>query len=252
MAITLFGSASTPTDNNSSADDHTIVTPPGSMAIGDLVFMTAVSITDSVTPVISEAGGQTWTSLTVRNQTSNSARSFWCVFNGTWSADPSVVFGATTGNTARMLVFRPSGGVSSLWEVDVAESSGLYAAPGSPYAVTITGITTKHDGALVIAGWTSSDNNTWGSLTAGWTALSPTQVRNLAGSDSSMTHAWMIDAVAGATGNVSQTQTAYEPDAGTYIIMSFHEIAQAVRANYLHARRDRMNTKGVSKQNSLA
>jgi hypothetical protein len=103
-----------------------------------------------------------------------------------------------------------------------------------------------------MAGWTSSDRNTWGSLTAGWTALTPTQVRNLAGNDTSMTHAWMIKASAGATGNVAQTQASYEPDAGTYIIIAFQEIMMASPANYLHARRDRMNTKGVSKQNSLA
>jgi len=230
VAITLFGTASSPTDNGTAAADPTVITPPASMQKGDLVFMTAVARTSSITPAISQAGGQTWTSLNVRNQTFNSARSFWCVFNGTWTANPSVSFGATTNNSVRMLVYRPNSGVLATWSIDVAEVSGVYAAPGaSPWTVTITGITTITNGALVIAGWTSADDNTWGSLTAGWNAFTPAQVRNLAGSDTSITHAWFIDAVAGATGNVAQNQATVGGDAGTRIIIAFLETANRLK-----------------------
>ena len=229
MAITLFGTASSPADNGTAAADPTIVTPPSSMQKGDLVFMTAVARTSSITPAISQAGGQTWTSLNVRNQTFNSARSFWCVFNGTWTANPSVSFGATTNNSVRMLVYRPNSGVLATWSIDVAEVSGVYAAPSTPFTVTITGITTITAGALVLAGWTSADDNTWESLTAGWNAFTPSQVRNLAGSDTSITDAWMIKASPGSTANVAQNQVASAGDAGTKTIIAFKEIAARLK-----------------------
>jgi len=230
MAITLFGTASSPADNGTAATDPTIITPPSDMQKGDLVFVTTLSRLSTGSLAVSQAGGQTWNSLTQVNQTLNRARSYWCVFNGTWTANPSFSFGGTTNNSARMLVWRPNSGVLATWLIDVAEVSGVYAAPGAtPWTVTITGITTITNGALVIAGWTSADDNTWGGLTAGWTAFSPAQVRNLAGSDASITHAWFIDAVAGATGNVAQNQTAVGGDAGTRIIIAFKEIQALVR-----------------------
>ncbi len=76
-----------------------------------------------------------------------------------------------------MHVFRPSN-TSSVWQVDVAQVSGIYAAPAAPRTVTIPGITTITDGALVFAAWASSDNNTWGSLTAGWSTPGSAQYRN--------------------------------------------------------------------------
>jgi len=197
------------------------------MQAGDLVFITACT-SGATQPAISETGGQTWTALTQQVQTRNRAKSFWCIFNGTWDADPSVTLTSSANNTVRMLVFRPNGGTNSTWEVDVAESSGLYSSPSNPYTVTITGITTQTDGALVIAGWTSADDNTWGSLTGGWTVISPAQVRNTSGSfDQSVTHAWMVKVSAGGTGDVSQNQATLGGDAGTYIIMAFKEVAGA-------------------------
>ena len=117
-----------------------------------------------------------------------------------------------------MHVFRPSN-TSSVWQVDVAQVSGNYAAPGGAHTVTIPGITTIMCGALVFAAWASSDNNTWGSLTAGWSTPGSAYYRNA--SNASQTHAYKVMATAGASGNVSQNQATLGGDAGARLIIAF-------------------------------
>jgi hypothetical protein len=190
------------------------------MQAGDLVLMIAQRRASSGTLAISNAGGQSWTSETQQNQTNCRIRLFWCRFNGTWSANPSVSFGGAATHTVVMHVFRPSN-TSSVWEVDVAQVSGNYAAPGGAHTVTIPGITTITDGALVFATWASSDNNTWGSLTGGWTTPGSAQYRNRSGSDQSQTHAYSVMAIAGASGNVSKNQATLGGDAGARLIIAF-------------------------------
>jgi hypothetical protein len=220
MGITYFGSASTPADNGTNIADPTAVTPPGSMQAGDLVLMIAQARTSSGTLAISNNGGQSWTSETQVNRANCRIRLFWCRFNGTWSANPSVSMGTVLCNTVVMHVFRPSN-TSNTWAVDVAQVSANFSAPGSPYTVTIPGITTITDGALVFAAWASSDANTWGSLTGGWSTPGSAQYRNTSGSDASQTHAYKVMATAGASGNVSKNQATLGGDAGARLIIAF-------------------------------
>jgi len=223
MSIDYFGSASTPAiDNGTNTANPTAVAPPVGMQAGDLVLMIAQSRDSTATLAISNTGGQSWTSETQQNQTNCRIRLFWCRFNGTWSANPSVSFGSIFGYpcTVVMHVFRPSN-TSSVWEVDVAQVSGNYSAPGGAHTVTIPGITTITDGALVFATWASQDNNTWGSLTGGWTTPGLAQYRNSSGSDQSQTHAYRVMATAGASGNVSKNQATLGGDAGAYLIIAF-------------------------------
>ena len=233
MGITYFGSASMPADGSSNTTNPTVVTPPGGMLAGDLVLMIGESRTTTATPdtlAISNTGGQTWTSETQQNQNNCKLRLFWCRFNGAWTPagnpNPSVSFSGTGTNQhiVVMHVFRPSN-TSSVWQVDVAQVSANYAAPPAPRTVTIPGITTITDGALVFATWASSDNNTWGSLTAGWSTPGSAQYRN--NSNLSQTHAYRgIPTaagmpIAGATGNVSKNQATLGGDAGAYLIIAF-------------------------------
>ena len=224
MSITYFGSASTPADNGTNTANPTAVTPPGSMLAGDLVLMIAESRDSTATLAISNTGGQSWTSETQQNQTNCRIRLFWCRFNGTWTANPSVSFGNTNPHIVVMHVFRPSN-TSSVWQVDVAQVSGNFAAPGAPNrTVTIPGITTITDGALVFAAWATADDNTWGSLTAGWSTPGSAQYRNTSGSDQSQTHAYKVMATAGASGDVSKNQATLGGDAGAYLIIAFKAV----------------------------
>jgi hypothetical protein len=221
MSISYFGSASTPADGGTNTANPTAVTPPANMLAGDLVLMIGAS-RGTATLAISNAGGQTWTSETQQNQTNCQIRLFWCRFNGTWSANPSVSFGNTRTHIVVMHVFRPSN-ANSVWQEDVAQVSANYAAPGAPnYTVTIPSITTITGGDLVFATWASSDDNSWGNLTAGWTTPGSAQYR--AGGNLSQTHAYMIMTTAGATGTVSKNQTANGPDAGAYLIIALKAV----------------------------
>jgi hypothetical protein len=231
MGITYFGSASTPADGVSNTTNPTAVTPPGSMLAGDLVLMIGESRTTTAnveTLAISNTGGQTWTSEAQVNQNNCKLRLFWCRFNGAWTPagnpNPSVSFSGTGTNQhiVVMHVFRPSK-ASIVWQVDVAQVSATYAAPGGAHTVTIPSITTITNGALVFAGWASSDDNTWGNLTAGWTTPpGPAQYRN--NSNLSQTHAYRVMATAGATNPVSKTQLTLGGDAGAYLIIAFRAV----------------------------
>ncbi len=223
MKITYFGSVSTPADNGTNTANPTVVTPPAGMQAGDLVLMIAQQRGTNATITIYQAGGQSWTAEATQSQTNCTIRLFWCRFNGVWSANPSVSFSGTTCNTVVMHVFRPSN-TSSVWQVDVPQVSGNYTAPASPFTVTIPGITTITDGALVFATWASRDDNTWGSLTAGWTTPGSAQYRNTSGSDQSQTHAYRVMTTAGATGDVSKNQATLGGDAGAYLIIAFKAV----------------------------
>ena len=222
--ITYFGSASTPADNGTNTTNPTVVTPPGGMLAGDLVLMVAQVRNSSGTLSIpaAGAGGQSWTTLAQQNQTLCRIRLFWCIYNGTWTATPYVSFNlaGTYTITAVMHVFRPSN-ISSAWVVDVAQVSANFAAPASPFTVTIPGITTITDAALVFAVWASRDANTWGALTAGWYTPGLAQYRNMSGAYQSQTHAYRIMAPAGATGDVSKNQLTLGGDAGRRLIIAF-------------------------------
>jgi hypothetical protein len=239
ISINYFGSASTPADNGSNTTNPTVVTPPVNMQAGDLVLMMAVSrsrswFTDTL--AISSTGSQTWTVEPQEDRQDRcKIRLFWCRFNGAWIANPSVSFsyvGSTTSHSVVMHVFRPSN-TNSVWQVDVAQVSNTFPAPPPPnHTVTIPGITTITDGALVFAGWASADDNRWGNLTAWWTTPGSAQYRNNppgGGNEQSQTHAYRIMATAGATGNVSKDELTTGGggyDYGAYLIIAF----KAVRA----------------------
>jgi hypothetical protein len=89
---------------------------------------------------------------------------------------------------------------------------------------------TTNPQALVMAWWSTGDDNAWGSLsgTSGtWAYLGPTgtanQFRNTGTSDASISIAWKTQAAAGDTGTVSNTETANGPDAAVHGMIAFAE-----------------------------
>lgn len=225
--IIYFGSAVVPTDNGSQAGPGEVaITPPGSMQVNDLVLVALQYLATGVALSfdISNDGGQNWTELNNDLNGTNISIALWaCRFNGTWSANPSFVADSTLAFTLVMDVYRPTS-TSKLIDLDVMAVQGSFTAGSTPFTKTITGITTRNANAMAIAYWFSADDNTWGSLTGGWTNPGgQTQVRNLTGSDQSMTRAYQLFASAGATGNVSMNQATLGGDAGRTIILSFYE-----------------------------
>jgi len=219
--IAYYGSSSVPLDDAAATNvaDPTAVTPPGGMASGDLVLMIGESRNSTATFTVSATGGQTWNALTpVIATTNQAAQLFWCTFNGTWSADPSIDFtGTVTSASVQMHVFRPPSGYT--WSVNVA----LAELDDTTDPFTITGQTTTGSNPTVtIAGWFTADDNTWGTLSGtGWENLGYDQYRNTSGLDQSATYAMKFQTAAGATGNVSKSQLTLGPNDTTTFIVTF-------------------------------
>lgn len=221
---TYLGSSSNPADSSGAVQtaNPVSVVPPSDMQAGDLVVLIGQERATASTLAISQAGGQTWNSLTAIGTTSVTARVFWCIYNGTWSANPSVSFTGTTCNSAVMHVFRGSGSDSNYaWGIDVAQVELDIAAAATQ---TIIGQTSLTVAALTVAGWFTADDNTWGSISGtGWVVSGDAQYRNTSGTDQSCTFAHKIQAAAGATGNVAKTQLTLGNDAATTFIVTFKQ-----------------------------
>ena len=215
--ISIVGSASNPSDNGSFSGPTAALTPPTGMQTGDVVVVIA-AYRGSATLNINNTGGQSWTALGQQNYLlSESARIFYAVYNGSWTSNPSVTNGSgTLGLTAVMHVFRnvdPE-------VIDTAQVAGTFSAPTGKRDVTIPGIPTINDGALVLAAWTTIDNNTWGIQTSGWSNVGLAQYRNQAGNDSSISTAYKLIPTAGASGSVTNRQLTLGGDAGIRFILA--------------------------------
>ncbi|MGE0460883.1 MAG: hypothetical protein AB7Q16_05900 [Vicinamibacterales bacterium] len=231
-AITFFGeSAATPTDDSSNTTTSITITPPASMTAGDLAIV-LLQRRGSATFSVGVAGGQRWAPLTDNTGTTNvTLGGFWARFDGNWQANPQFDFSAGTLTSAQMFVFRPNSS-ASMWAPLGAQSNGNAAAAAT---ITITGITLPSSGNNVaFAVWATADDNTWGNLAGtGWskTGLSAQIRNNGSGStDMSLTAAYKIST--GATGTVSQDQTALGNDACATLIVGFSEVRRRNSAGH--------------------
>lgn len=235
--ITFFGRTNTPADNGAQTDAaERTVTPPATMLTNDyvIVYMTTNNAT-ATAQVHSNptTGGQTWAKST---QCVSSAAGgvtirtsiFSARFNGTWAADPgfSTTNASASGMTLVMDVWR---GVATSSEFDVAITCATYAAPGSPFDVSIAAINTVTNNSMAIGAWNNIELNTWALQTGGWTASNPTQVRNTSGTDTTTAAgAYKIQATAGSTGAVVSRQgTAAR--LGTTMIFALKEATTSTR-----------------------
>ncbi len=176
------------------------------MVVGDLVIVYAHYWANSATLSISSTGGQAWSTATAPTGGGNQTFAiFWCRFNGSWTANPSVGGGnGTNPLSAIMYVYRPTIS-SNLWGIHVAAANSAVTNT----AVSITGLTTTVPNTVTMAFWASPAANTWGTLSgAGWskTGLS-NQYRNPAVSGQSHTAAYNIRTTPGTVATVSQTQS---------------------------------------------
>lgn len=239
MAITFFDSGTNPADNGAQAGPGPLaVTPPAGVQTGDLVLLFGLYRGSTATWSVGEASGQSWTGVSEWASGVTDGVMYWCRFNGTWGADPSLQINAgTAAMSVVMLVFRPTAS-SNTWSVDVARDADSYAAPSTPFTVTRAGQVTVGDSTVTVAQFSSQDNNTWDSLSgAGWANVGTAQYRNSTGVGQSLTFAAFISSVAATnTGSVSKNQATLGGDAGWTMIITFLEttgVAQATRKSRL-------------------
>ncbi len=227
-APTYFGSNSNPTDNGTLGEPTTgaVITPPNSMQAGDLVIVCwSVGSPSSVAQItLNATGGQSWTKfLTDTSQLAGTIgmECYWCEYNGTWGTSPSWDLAARSGterDVGVMHVFRKPGSAGS-WSLDGSAAASFGAGP----TPVITGRTTGISQTVTLAGWFSTDDNTWGTLSgSGWAVSGGAQYRNTTGQDMSSTFAhFLADAASTATGNVSKTQLTLGNDTSLTLLVTF-------------------------------
>ena len=168
---TFFGVSSNPADNGTQGAATAAVAPPALMVAGDLVVMYAHYRGTAVTLSISATGGQAWTTEAAPAGASNQTFAvFWCVYNGTWSANPAVTVsgGGTNGLSAIMYVYRPTISTNS-WGIHIAAANASVPA-ALPIGITMPATTVPK--TVTMAFWGCPFASTWGTLTgAGWKAL---------------------------------------------------------------------------------
>ena len=137
--ITFLGEARMPTtaDTGAAAANATI-TPPGGMATNDYAVVYVAAKTTGITITNSTTGGQTWTAGTDSEGNGVSFRIFHTRFNGTWSANPAFSWTNSAPYQVWMVVFR---GVDTTTAIDAGPSIANFAAPASPFDVTIAAST---------------------------------------------------------------------------------------------------------------
>lgn len=202
-AWAVVGSSSVPVDNGSRTNSSPITSiPPVGMLEGDLVWVIADAGNPAAVITNTGTGGQVWTANAQQNSGFQSARTFYCIFNGTWSANP--IWSASGGFNAFgvvMHVFRWLG--LNPVTIDVVNVAQSYQNTPSNVNVSITGITTIRPNALILAFWSCTRVRTWTLQTAEWANPGAAQYRNTGGSTGeSIATAYLVKVIAGATGDV--------------------------------------------------
>lgn len=233
LAHSLYGqtyvaSASNPADNGTNATTTISATMPAGIANGDLLVIVAQSRATSsdINMSVANQGGQTWRDAEVNvNETTLTARVFFCRYNGTTSGTVDVIFDDGTCTSVTTHAFRPNI-ASNSWALDQPAAITSQGVPGGPpYVFTITGLTSTVNDVVALALFFTADDNTWFVVPGStWTALATTQYRNLAGTDQSMSIAYQFLEIAGEdSGNLDQRQTLEGPDAGATVQILFRE-----------------------------
>lgn len=212
MGISYFGYSANPADGATLDDSAAVVwTPPASMQSGDFVVVYVSQRDPGSTITNSTTGGQTWSAGTAVASGSQQVRRFTTTYNGSWSANPA--FDTSFRNGLRFsavgIVFRPTG--TPTWATDVAQANGN-ATPSTPFDVVAAGQTAVAASTVTIACWfnTSFGGEPFSLQTGGWTnpgSVSQFRNANGAGNDITLSLAYKINTVAGATGDVTNRMT---------------------------------------------
>jgi hypothetical protein len=212
MAIGYFGQTRVPAvDDGANNGPTATVTPPASMVSGQFVFVWVFGRgQDTITNTVD--GGQSWTaSANTQQGTVNTGRLFWCVFDGTWDADPVFDAGAIAAGVSAWMVVLDGADTTSPWDVTPALT-------GQAAAATFTEATwsTNTANAWAFVAGASSDNNTW---TVDNSMVAPSGSgnvywRNSSGGDSSVLITRKAMGAAGAVGATVLTQATAGNDAG--------------------------------------
>jgi hypothetical protein len=219
-----YTSAVAPVDGGSNTATTLSVTPPAGINSGDLiVFVAAVTITGYPTESYGaeswvNKGGQNIILLNDPGSTGSGGIGldlimYYCVFNGTWTADPTMSWTATStaAKSLSMFVFRKRTSQSLYWSWDGNTAFGGMSKPTvSPYTYTGGSLTTTKDNCLVLMGLASVGTNTWGNPGTGWTKFGGNSLSMINTAEGGASIALVY-----RTGNIGTYQAAINQTSGT-------------------------------------
>lgn len=222
--ITFVGVAWNPADGGVNSTSPTAVTPPSGMKTGDLVVMIGSVRTGAATLTVSATGGQSWTTLSAATSSQNTTRIFWCRYNGTWSANPSVATGSGGVKSTGMMVFRPTH-PGKTWAVNVAISNSTYSTAAAPFNVTITGqTTTKGKTVSIVLTSQNAGSNFEVPSTPNWQRPNPSVQEYENNAQLTISPAYLIKSIAGPTGDFTHELDNSPPATdGAKTIVTFAE-----------------------------
>lgn len=231
--MTYFGTAANPADSGALAGPNVTITPPGSMVAGDLVVVFVQYRGGSVL-INKTTGGQTWSSPESNFSGNVELAMFFCIFNGTWSADP--VFGdqvlGSQAISGIMHVFRSTSGYSFVGRDTDVTTNSSYSAPSSPFDVTIPADTSTEARIVAVGFFSSDDDNTWALQSGTWTNAGSAQYRNTQGQDQSNSSAYKFFTSPGTIDAVTNRQATLGGDPGIIMEFGFYETAVSVGRSF--------------------
>lgn len=202
----------------------TTVTPtiPTGTQVGDLMLLVCYQRKLTATGMSCSAG---WTEdLDIGNDASYYSTTIYSRIFVAGDGNPTVT-SSGSGVLIAVIISLYNTAASSYY--DVAIGNDTFAAPTTPFTVTITGFNTGTDGAMAFFIWESSDDNTWDYLEAGGATQRVSY--NDAGASCSFCIATKAMATAGGTGNQSATQTNKAGDSGRRIWFAIEPLASTGR-----------------------
>lgn len=204
MAIAYVGEVKVPSVDDAANQGTTVTFTPPSMTSGDFVLVYVATYLGSQSWSVTTTGGQTWSEVFDETRTGTHAL-YWCIYNGTWSADPVFTRTGASANDimGRMVVLR---GVdqSSPWDVN---PSARTAADTNDQDFTT--FNTNYDGSWAVWGGFEIDNNTCETNNGGaWDNEATTQVGWRVSTLLSMAWCRKYVATAGAAGATTLNYSA--------------------------------------------
>jgi hypothetical protein len=226
--ITFFGVASAHTDNSGYTTDPSTLTPPPSMLAGDLVILiSSCRETTPYAPAINNGGGQAWSSLAISGGApAVSSKVFYCTFNGTWSANPSINNNSTaTCRDLQMIAFRPTTSIGVNWVVHVASTRTEWIQDTvNPIVASESGQAVARPSVQICFWHKSTSNGTISTLTGtGWTQAGSQQYRNPSGVSKTIAYAYNIRQGQGSAISTSKSITAGTNNQGYSYMVTFAE-----------------------------
>lgn len=234
-AIRLVGQVAMPAtdDATSSVASATFTAPDG--IVGNDVCLAFLNVRSTTVTITNTTAGQanSWTANTAVVGATNTYRSFYVkVASGGFTSNPAFGWSVANSYVGWILCFR---GVDTSTQIDAAETTATQAAAAT-FTNASSFISTATNNAVVLHVFTSVDDNTWGTFTAG--PAQPyglAQWRNASTTGSSITISYLTQSSSGGSAAFSANEATLGNDAGVRAAIALRPASVSAESNFAQA-----------------